>query len=81
MTADPVVGRGAGPVAGPTAGEVAVVCGGVGAARFLRALALVHPPERTVGVVNTADDTVLLGLSISPDIDTVTYRLAEASDP
>lgn len=65
----------------PIAGDVAVVCGGVGAARFLRALAGVHPPERTIGVVNTADDTVLHGLSISPDIDTVTYTLAAAIDP
>jgi LPPG:FO 2-phospho-L-lactate transferase len=60
---------------------ISVVCGGVGAARFLRALAGVHPPAQTIGVVNTGDDTVLHGLSISPDIDTVTYTLAEAIDP
>ena len=47
-------------------GSVGVVCGGVGAARFLRALASVHPAERTIGVVNTGDDTVLHGLNISP---------------
>lgn len=63
---------------GPT---VAVVCGGVGAARFLRAMAPVWPVERTVGVVNTGDDTVLHGLSISPDLDTITYTLADAIDP
>ena len=61
--------------------DVGVVCGGVGAARFLRALAGVWPAERTVGVVNTGDDTVLHGLSISPDLDTITYTLAEAIDP
>lgn len=60
---------------------VSVVCGGVGAARFLRALAGVHPAERTIGVVNTGDDTVMHGLSISPDIDTITYTLAGAIDP
>ena len=60
---------------------VSVVCGGVGAARFLRALAGVHPAEQTVGVVNTGDDTVLHGLAISPDIDTITYTLAGAIDP
>ncbi len=60
---------------------VTVVCGGVGAARFLRALAAVHPADRTVGVVNTGDDTVLHGLAISPDLDTITYTLAEAIDP
>jgi LPPG:FO 2-phospho-L-lactate transferase len=60
---------------------ISVVCGGVGAARFLRALAGVHPADHTIGVVNTGDDTVLHGLSISPDIDTVTYTLAAAIDP
>ena len=58
-----------------------VVCGGVGAARFLRGLQLVVPPERIAAVVNTGDDTVLHGLSISPDLDTITYTLAEAIDP
>jgi len=60
---------------------VSVVCGGVGAARFLRALEGVYPAEHTVGVVNTGDDTVLHGLAISPDIDTITYTLASAIDP
>jgi len=60
---------------------VSVVCGGVGAARFLRALAGIHPAEATIGVVNTGDDTVMHGLSISPDIDTITYTLAGAIDP
>jgi LPPG:FO 2-phospho-L-lactate transferase len=64
-----------------TSGEtVGVVCGGVGAARFLSALAGVWPAADTVGVVNTGDDTVLHGLSISPDLDTITYTLAEAID-
>jgi LPPG:FO 2-phospho-L-lactate transferase len=53
----------------------------VGAARFLSGLAGVHPPTDTVGIVNTADDTVLHGLAISPDIDTITYTLAWAIDP
>ena len=60
---------------------IAVLCGGVGAARFLRALAGVWPAEQTVGVVNTGDDTVMHGLSISPDLDTITYTLADAIDP
>jgi LPPG:FO 2-phospho-L-lactate transferase len=60
---------------------IGVVCGGVGAARFLRAMAGVWPTEHTVGVVNTGDDTVLHGLSISPDLDTITYTLAGAIDP
>jgi LPPG:FO 2-phospho-L-lactate transferase len=60
---------------------IAVLCGGVGAARFLSALSHVVDPVDTVGIVNTADDTVLHGLSISPDLDTVTYTLAGAIDP
>lgn len=60
--------------------NVAVISGGVGAARFLRALAEVWPVEQTTAVVNTADDTVLHGLYISPDIDTVVYTLAGAID-
>ena len=60
---------------------IAVLCGGVGAARFLRALAGVYPAANTVGVVNTGDDTVLHGLAISPDIDTIIYTLAAAIDP
>ncbi len=60
---------------------IAVLCGGVGAARMLAALAQVHDPADTVAIVNTADDTVLHGLSISPDLDTVVYTLAAAIDP
>lgn len=60
---------------------ITVLCGGVGAARFLRALRQVVEPADVVGVVNTGDDTVLHGLSISPDLDTITYTLAEAIDP
>lgn len=59
---------------------VAVLSGGVGAARFLLGLVKVVDPARIVAVVNTADDTVLHGLSISPDLDTVTYTLAGAID-
>jgi LPPG:FO 2-phospho-L-lactate transferase len=60
---------------------IAVLCGGVGAARFLAALAHVVDPSDTVGIVNTGDDTILHGLVISPDRDTVTYTLADAIDP
>ena len=41
---------------------------------------LPHASDVTV-IVNTGDDTVMHGLHISPDIDTVTYTLAEAIDP
>ena len=61
--------------------QVAVVSGGVGAARFLRGLQDVVPGDAIAAVVNTGDDTVLHGLTISPDLDTITYTLAGAIDP
>ena len=53
----------------------------MGAARFLRGLLAVVPPTSVTAIVNVADDTDLHGLHISPDIDTVTYTLADAIDP
>lgn len=61
--------------------DVTVLAGGVGAARFLRGLVSVVPPDTVTAIVNTGDDTVLHGLSISPDLDTITYTLAGAIDP
>lgn len=58
-------------------GTVAVLAGGVGAARFLRGLLRVRPPAAVTAVVNVGDDFTLHGLSISPDLDTVTYTLAD----
>jgi LPPG:FO 2-phospho-L-lactate transferase len=42
---------------------------------------MVSEPSDTVAIVNTGDDTVLHGLAISPDLDTVAYTLADAIDP
>ncbi|NQV97496.1 MAG: 2-phospho-L-lactate transferase [Acidimicrobiaceae bacterium] len=64
----------------PVFTSVVVLAGGVGAARFLRGLALVHDPGETTALVNTGDDTVLHGLNISPDVDTVIYTLGGAID-
>ena len=60
---------------------IVVLAGGVGAARFLSGLVDVVAPADVTAVVNTGDDTELHGLSISPDIDTVTYTLSSAIDP
>lgn len=71
-----------GSVHGPTlSGVITVLAGGVGAARCLAGLVQVVPPSDIVAVVNTGDDTVLHGLAISPDIDTVVYTLADRIDP
>jgi LPPG:FO 2-phospho-L-lactate transferase len=62
--------------------SVAVVSGGVGAARFLLGLVdAVDDPGAVTAVVNTGDDCILHGLSISPDLDTIVYTLAGAIDP
>ena len=60
---------------------VAVVSGGVGAARFLSGLLAAIDPSHVTAIVNTGDDTELHGLSISPDLDTIVYTLANATDP
>lgn len=67
---------------------VAVISGGVGAARFLRGLidaaerGLVPVrTEQIAAIVNTGDDLTMHGLSISPDLDTIVYTLAGAIDP
>jgi len=39
------------------------------------------PASDVTAIVNTADDVVLHGLHVSPDLDTVTYTLAEAGNP
>jgi LPPG:FO 2-phospho-L-lactate transferase len=52
------------------------LCGGVGAARMLSGLVRVVPGDEITAIVNVGDDMVLHGLSISPDLDTVTYTLA-----
>jgi len=60
---------------------VTVLCGGVGAARFLRGLLQAVEPGGITAIVNTADDMRLHGLAISPDLDTCTYTLAQVINP
>jgi len=55
---------------------VVVLAGGVGAARLLRGMVLAVEPTNVTALINVADDVVLHGLNISPDLDTVTYTLA-----
>ena len=60
---------------------ITVLAGGVGAARFLRGLVTAVEPTSITVVVNTGDDSVINGLYVSPDLDTVTYTVAGAIDP
>ncbi len=50
--------------------------GGVGAAKFLNGLTKLVPNEELTLIINTADDIELYGFNISPDIDTIIYRLS-----
>ncbi len=61
--------------------RVAVIAGGVGAARFLAGLLPVVGATNVTAIVNVADDTILHGLHVSPDLDTVTYTLSGQVNP
>jgi LPPG:FO 2-phospho-L-lactate transferase len=62
-------------------GGVVVLCGGVGAARFLEGVVRAVDPATVTAIVNVADDAEFHGLHVSPDIDTVLYTLAGLVDP
>jgi len=55
---------------------ITVLSGGVGAARLLSALSSETDPREITAIVNVADDLVLHGLTICPDLDTISYTLA-----
>jgi len=56
--------------------HVLALSGGVGGAKLALGLSKVLPATQLTVVANTADDFNHLGLSISPDLDTVMYTLA-----
>jgi LPPG:FO 2-phospho-L-lactate transferase len=60
--------------------KVTVLSGGVGGARFLRGVMGVVEPGNVSIIGNVADDVEVLGLHISPDLDSVLYALAGLSD-
>jgi LPPG:FO 2-phospho-L-lactate transferase len=59
---------------------LATLAGGVGAARVLAGLQRIVDMSDVVAIVNTADDDEFHGLHVSPDLDSVTYTLAGASN-
>ena len=61
-------------------GHVLALSGGVGGAKLAAGLCAVLPPERLTIAVNTGDDFEHLGLTICPDLDSVTYALADLND-
>src|SRR5205807_5991514 len=60
--------------------KVAVLTGGVGGARFLRGIVEAVDPATVTAIVNVGDDLEVLGLSVSPDLDSVLYALAGLAD-
>ncbi len=60
--------------------KVAVLSGGVGGARFLRGLVGVVEPGNVSIIGNIADDLEVLGLRVSPDLDSILYTLTGLSD-
>ncbi|QKR98856.1 2-phospho-L-lactate transferase [Sphingomonas sp. CL5.1] len=59
---------------------IVALAGGVGGARLANGLAGVLQPGELLVAVNVGDDFEHLGLTICPDIDTVTYTLAGLND-
>ncbi len=60
--------------------KVALLSGGVGGARFARGLtAAVDPADVTV-IGNVGDDLEVLGMAVSPDLDSILYALAGLND-
>ena len=60
--------------------SIAILCGGLGGSRCVDALARAAGPDAITAVVNVGDDLEILGLDVSPDLDTVLYTLAGLLD-
>jgi LPPG:FO 2-phospho-L-lactate transferase len=60
--------------------KIALLSGGVGGARFARGLVdALEPGELTI-VANVGDDLEVIGLYVSPDLDSLLYALAGLAD-
>jgi LPPG:FO 2-phospho-L-lactate transferase len=60
--------------------KAAVLSGGVGGARFLRGVLSVVEADNVTIIGNVGDDIEVLGLHVSPDLDSVLYALAGVAD-
>jgi LPPG:FO 2-phospho-L-lactate transferase len=56
--------------------SIAVLTGGVGGAKLVDGLYRILEPGRLSAIVNTGDDFIHMGLSVSPDIDSLLYLLS-----
>ena len=60
--------------------RVVVLSGGVGGARFVRGLVDAVDPREVTVIGNVGDDVEVLGLHVSPDLDSILYALAGLND-
>jgi LPPG:FO 2-phospho-L-lactate transferase len=60
--------------------KVALLSGGVGGARFARGLVSALDPRDVTVIGNVGDDLEVLGLAVSPDLDSLVYALAGLND-
>ena len=61
--------------------QVLALSGGIGGAKLALGLQHALPPGELAVAVNTGDDFEHLGLSISPDLDTLLYTLSGLENP
>jgi LPPG:FO 2-phospho-L-lactate transferase len=60
--------------------RVVALSGGVGGARFLRGLVRATDPKGVAVIGNVGDDVEVLGVHVSPDLDSILYALAGLAD-
>jgi LPPG:FO 2-phospho-L-lactate transferase len=60
--------------------KIVVLSGGVGGARFVRGLVDVVDPAHVTVIGNVGDDLEVLGMHVSPDLDSILYSLADLND-
>ena len=60
--------------------SVVALSGGIGGAKLALGLKRILAPDSLTVIANTADDFEHIGLSVSPDIDTLVYTLANLSN-
>jgi LPPG:FO 2-phospho-L-lactate transferase len=59
---------------------IVALSGGVGGARFLRGLVQIADPKGLTVIGNVGDDVEVLGVHVSPDLDSILYALAGVAD-
>jgi LPPG:FO 2-phospho-L-lactate transferase len=60
--------------------KVVVLSGGVGGARFVQGVVDALPADEVTVIGNVGDDVEVLGLHVSPDLDSILYALAGLND-